>query len=131
MTRPVKIKPTDAELEILSVLWERGASTVRDVHETLAQSKPIGYTTVLKFMQIMNDKGLLERDDSNRAHVYAAKHPKENMQRQIVGDLLDKVFAGSAMNLVMHALESKRTSAEELAQIRDLLDEFERGEKSI
>lgn len=129
MTRPVKIKPTDAELEILSVLWERGASTVRDVHEALAQSKPIGYTTVLKFMQIMNDKGLLERDDSNRAHVYVAKHPKENMQRQIVGDLLDKVFAGSAMNLVMHALESKRSSAEELAQIRDLLDEFERGEK--
>lgn len=129
MTRPVKIKPTDAELEILSVLWERGASTVRDVHEALAQSKPIGYTTVLKFMQIMNDKGLLERDDSNRAHVYKAKHPKENMQRQIVGDLLDKVFAGSAMNLVMHALESKRSSVEELAQIRDLLDEFERGEK--
>ena len=129
MTKTVKVKPTDAELEILAVLWERGASTVRDVHEALAESKPIGYTTILKLMQIMHDKGLLERDDSNRAHVYEAKHPKENMQRQIVGDLLDKVFAGSAMNLVMHALETKRSSAAELAQIRDLLDEFERGEK--
>lgn len=129
MTKTVKIKPTDAELEILSVLWERGASTVRDVHEVLSQNKPTGYTTVLKLMQIMHDKGLLERDDTTRAHVYKAKHPQENMQRQIVGDLMDKVFAGSAMKLVMHALETKRTSTEELAQIRDLLDEFERGEK--
>lgn len=130
MTKTVKVKPTDAELEILSVLWEHGPSTVRDVHESLAQSKPaIGYTTVLKLMQIMHDKGLLERDDTQRAHVYVAKQPQENMQRQIVGDLLDKVFAGSAMKLVMHALETKKTSTEELAQIRDLLDEFERGEK--
>jgi predicted transcriptional regulator len=130
MTKTVKVKPTDAELEILSVLWEHGPSTVRDVHETLTQSRPaIGYTTVLKLMQIMHEKGLLERDDAQRAHVYVAKHPQENMQRQIVGDLLDKVFAGSAMKLVMHALESKRSSTEELAQIRDLLDEFERGEK--
>lgn len=129
MTKTVKVKPTDAELEILSVLWEHGPSTVRDVHETLAQSRPaIGYTTVLKLMQIMHEKGLLERDDTARAHVYVAKHPQENMQRQIVGDLLDKVFAGSAMKLVMHALETKKTSTEELAQIRDLLDEFERGE---
>jgi predicted transcriptional regulator len=129
MTKTVKIKPTDAELEILSVLWERGASTVRDVHEVLSQNKPTGYTTVLKLMQIMYDKGLVKRDDTTRAHVYEAKHPQENMQRQIVGDLLDKVFAGSAMKLVMHALETKRTSTEELAQIRGLLDEFERGEK--
>jgi len=127
MAKTEKAKPTDAELEILGVLWERGPSTVREVHEALSKRKPTGYTTILKLMQIMNDKGLLNRDDSNRAHVYEAKHPQENMQRQIVGDLLDKVFAGSASKLVMHALESTRTSAEELAQIRDLLDEFERG----
>lgn len=129
MAKPEKIKPTDAELEILSVLWQRGPSTVRDVHEALSATKPIGYTTVLKLMQIMFDKSLLNRDDSARAHVYEAKHPQERTQRQIVGDLLEKVFAGSATKLVMHALESKQASAEELAQIRDLLDEFEQGEK--
>ncbi len=129
MAKTDKAKPTDAELEILSVLWERGPCTVREVHEVLSKRKPTGYTTILKLMQIMNDKGLLNRDDSTRAHVYEAKQPQENMQRQIVGDLLDKVFAGSAMKLVMHAIENERTSAEELAQIRGLLDEFERGEK--
>ena len=121
--------PTDAELEILRVLWQRGASTVREVQEILARTKPTGYTTVLKFMQIMAEKGLVRRDEEQRAHVYRARVPQEQTQRQMVRDLLKRAFDDSAAQLVMQALASKKTSPEELAEIRQLLDEFERGDK--
>src|SRR5437868_2561679 len=103
-------RPTDAELEILNVLWTRGPSTVREVHAALG--KAIGYTTILKLMQIMTEKGLVRRDERQRAHVYAARLAQEQTQRQLVGDLLERAFSGSAAKLVMHALASRRASAE-------------------
>ena len=122
-------RPTDAELEILNVLWQRGASTVRDVHQEIARSRPaMGYTTVLKLMQIMAEKKLVKRDESQRAHVYEARLAQEQTQRQLIGDLLERAFDGSATKLVMQALSAKKTSAEELSTIREMLDEFERGE---
>ena len=120
-------RPTDAELEILNVLWERGPSTVREVQDVLHETKETGYTTVLKLMQIMAEKNLVERDETERAHRYRARLAKEHTQQQLVGDLLDRAFKGSAAQLVMHALASKKTSAEELKNIRKLLDDFERG----
>lgn len=120
-------RPTDAELEILNVLWERGPSTVRDVYEVLHERKETGYTTVLKLMQIMAEKGLVERDETERAHLYRARLAQEQTQQQLVGDLLERAFKGSATQLVMHALASRKTSAEELKNIRKLLDDFERG----
>lgn len=122
-------RPTDAELEILTVLWQRGPSTVREVQDTLNESKTTGYTTVLKMLQIMSDKGLVTRDEDQRAHVYVARVPQEQTQRQLVGDLLDRAFDGSATNLVMQALATKKASAEDLTRIRKMLDEFERGSK--
>ena len=122
-------RPTDAELEILRVLWQRGPSTVRDVYETISAGKTIGYTTVLKLMQIMTEKGLVRRDEAERAHVYRASLAQEETQQQLVGDLLERAFDGSAMSLVMQALAAKRASAEEVARIREMLDEFERGER--
>ncbi len=123
-------RPTDAELGILRVLWQRGPSTVRDVQEALNQVKPTGYTTVLKTLQIMTEKGLVRRDEKQRAHVYEAELAQHQTQRQLVGDLLNRVFDGSASKLLMHALATKKgTSQEELSQIRDILDEFERGGK--
>ena len=123
-------RPTDAELGILRVLWQRGPSTVREVQESLNESRPTGYTTVLKMLQIMTEKGLVRRDEQQRAHVYEAQFAQQQTQRQIVGDLLNRVFDGSASNLLMHALATKKgTSPEELSQIRDILDEFERGER--
>jgi BlaI family penicillinase repressor len=122
-------RPTDAELEILKVLWRRGPSTVREVFETLGETKQTGYTTVLKFMQIMAEKGLVRRDESERAHRYEAALAEEETQRQLVGELLQKVFDGSAKKLVMQALSSERASAEELDEIRRVLDELERGER--
>jgi len=122
-------RPTDAELGILRVLWQRGPSTVRDVHDVLNAVKPTGYTTVLKFMQIMHDKGLLVRDESQMSHVYQPRVPAEKTQRQLVSDLLERAFEGSARNLVMQALSAKKVSPEELAQIRALLDEIERKEQ--
>jgi predicted transcriptional regulator len=121
-------RPTDAELTILRVLWERGPSTVRAIQEALGPET--GYTTVLKFMQIMNEKGLLRRDESLRAHVYESALPEETTQRQLVKDLMDRAFAGSAQKLVLQALSAKRASREELANIRRLLDEMEEGRKS-
>ena len=103
--------PTPAELEILGVLWKRGASTVRDVHETLNEQRTTGYTTVLKMLQIMTDKGLVSRDEYTRAHVYSARLPADHTQRQLVHDLLDRAFGGKAMKLVMHALSAKKASA--------------------
>jgi len=118
--------PTGAELEILRVLWERGASTVRDVHEVLNESRPTGYTTVLKLMQIMTAKGLLKRNEEQRAHVYEASLAAEQTKRRLVGDLLERAFGGSASEMMMHALPRKG-SREEIAEIRRLLDEYEQG----
>jgi predicted transcriptional regulator len=123
-------RPTDAELEILRVLWQNGPSTVRDVQEALNRSKPTGYTTVLKFMQIMTEKGLVRRDEGQRAHVYEARYAQEQTQQQLIGDLIERVFDGSAAKLVMQALATKEeTSTEELSEIRQVLDRFERGIK--
>ena len=122
-TRP---RPTPAELEILRALWRLGPSTVREVHESLPRET--GYTTVLKLLQIMADKGLVTRDESTRAHVYSARAPEAETQRQLVRDLLDRAFGGSASKLVMHAL-SRKTSAEEIARIRRMLDDIEGGER--
>jgi predicted transcriptional regulator len=113
-------KPTDAELAILRVLWTRGPSTVRDV--AVAMGREAAYTTILKLMQIMTDKGLVKRDDSTRSHVYKAASSEDKMQKQLVTDLLDKVFAGSSAKLVLQALDSGKASPEELAEIRKLLD---------
>src|SRR5436305_8087110 len=116
---PKQPRPTDGELEILRVLWHIGPATVRDVHDALCRSKPsTGYTTVLKLMQIMADKGLVTRDEKNKAHVYSASIPEEQTQRQLVGDLLDRVFGGSAARLVIQALSSKKASPGEIAEIR-------------
>ena len=125
--KPPLPRPTDAELAILRVLWERGPSTVRQVHASLSGERPIGYTTALKIMQIMADKGLVERDETDRSHVYAARMSEERTQRQLLQDLLDRAFGGSALKLVMQALSTKKASPEELAQIRQLLDDRERG----
>jgi predicted transcriptional regulator len=117
--------PTGRELAILRVLWDRGPSTVREVHEAMADDGRTGYTTTLKLMQIMTDKGLLKRDDDERAHVYKPVLSEERTQKQLVGDLLDKVFAGSAAKLVMRALSTKKVPADELKRIRGMLDELE------
>jgi predicted transcriptional regulator len=122
-------RPTDAELEILTVLWSRGASTVRDVHEAICQRKPTQYTTVLKFMQIMAEKGLVRRDEKQRAHIYEASRPQAFTQRQLAGDLLQRAFGGSAKSMVMGALSVRKASREELAEIRKLLDEYEKGSR--
>lgn len=125
MSRQNPPRPTDAELAILRVLWQQGPSTVRQVQETLNQERATGYTTVLKLMQIMTDKGLVGRDESARTHVYFPLFSEEQTQRQLVGDLLERAFGGSASRLVMQALTTQKASAEELAQIRQLLDEQE------
>jgi predicted transcriptional regulator len=119
-------RPTDAELRILRVLWRLGPSTVRQVHEVLNREKPTGYTTALKFMQIMTEKGLLVRDESSRSHVYSTQVPAEKTLRQLVGDLLERAFEGSAQSLVMHALNTDKVTPDELERIRALLDEIER-----
>ena len=120
-------RPTDAELEILKVLWRRGPSTVREVFETLGENKTTGYTTVLMFMQIMAEKGLVVRDESERAHRYEAAAREDETKRRLVGDLLRKAFDGSAKNLVLQALSTERATSSELDEIRRLLDELERG----
>jgi predicted transcriptional regulator len=120
-------KPTDAELAILRVLWTRGASTVREVAEAMGREG--AYTTVLKLMQIMTDKGLVRRDDSTRTHVYTAASSEDRMQRQLVADLLNKVFEGSASKLVLQALAAGKTSPEELNEIRKLIDAHRGGRR--
>ena len=118
-------RPTDAELAILRVLWRRGPSTVKDVHEELARRAPAAYTTTLKQLQIMAEKGLVTRDESQRAHLYAARLPEEATQAQLVRDLLDRAFEGSSARLVLRALSSRPATPGELAEIRELLDELE------
>ena len=120
-------RPTPAELEILRVLWDRGPSLVRDVQEVINADRRTGYTTVLKLLQIMTDKGLVSRDENARAHVYSARLPQSQTQRQLVRDLVDRAFGGSAANLVMQALSGRRTSADEIGKIRRLLDDLEGG----
>lgn len=118
-------KPTDAELAILHVLWVRGPSTVREVAAALGRDG--AYTTILKLLQIMADKRLVRRDESSRTHVYAAAFTEHQTQRQLVSDLLDRAFGGSASKLVLHALEARKATPEELAEIRRLLDERRGG----
>lgn len=118
-------RPTDAELAILRVLWQRGPSTVREVHEELSHSQDTGYTTILKLLQIMTDKGLVVRDESQRAHVYAARESEQRTQRQLLGDLIDRAFGGSPAKLVMQALSGTKASAEELHAIRQMLEQIE------
>ncbi len=119
-------RPTDAELEILTVLWSRGPATVRDVHETIAGRRPTQYTTVLKQMQVMAEKGLVIRNEDQRAHVYEAARPREWTQKQLAGDILTRAFNGSAKSLMIGALSSRKASKAELAELRGLLDEYER-----
>lgn len=119
-------KPTAAELEILSVLWEREQATVREVFEILNEQKPTAYTTVLKLMQIMTEKGLVEADKSGKAHVFRPIEPQTETQKNLVTDLIEKAFRGSALKLVQHVLEAKPASAEELKEIRKMIREAEK-----
>jgi BlaI family penicillinase repressor len=127
MTNQPTQKPTASELEILQVLWTRGPSTVREVHEALHEKKDLGYTTVLKLLQIMTTKGIVRRNEDQRAHVYEACQPAEKTKRQFAGDMLQRVFDGSASQLMLHALEGRHTSKKELEELRRLLDEHERS----
>ncbi len=120
-------RPTQAEIAILSVLWQRGPSTVREVYEQLYPTRDTGYTTVLKLMQIMTRKGWLARDVSQRTHVYRAAQSQADTQRSLVSHLIERAFAGSASQLVERALSIASTSSKELEEIRHLLDEIERG----
>jgi BlaI family transcriptional regulator, penicillinase repressor len=127
MTKAHAPRPTEAELEILGVLWQRGPSTVREVHEELGART--GYTTILKLMQIMNEKGLVAREVQGRGHVYRPSTDEAHTQRRIVGDLLNKAFGGSARKLVMAALSARKTSAAEIEEIKRLLEEYKGGSK--
>jgi len=122
-------KPTDAELEILTALWSIGSGTVRDIHAVINRRRPAEYSTILKFMQIMTEKGLVLVDQTERAHVYTSAKPREFTQRQLAGDLLQRVFSGSAKALFVGALSARKTSKKELAELRKLLDEYEAPKK--
>jgi BlaI family transcriptional regulator, penicillinase repressor len=124
--KSVPQKPTASELEILRVLWTRGPSTVREVHDALTEKKAMGYTTVLKLLQIMTTKGTVRRNETQRAHVYESCLPAEQTKRQIAGDMLQRVFEGSASQLMMHALAGSKSSPEEIEELRQLLDQYER-----
>jgi len=124
MARRKSSRPTDRELTILRILWDNGPSTVRDVNEAMNKDGSTGYTTTLKLMQIMVEKGLVRRDESQFKHVYRPALTEEKAQKQLVGDLLDRAFSGSAEKLVMRALSAKKVSATELASIRKMLAEF-------
>lgn len=121
-------KPTEAELEILQILWQKGQATVRDVHEQLTQSKESVYTTTLKIMQIMAEKGLVTRNEESRTHIYMAAVKEEDIQKTLLNKFIDTTFRGSAMKLVMQALGNNKTSPEELAEIQRLLEQM-RGNK--
>ncbi len=130
MSSPKLIKPTESELEILQILWTKGIATVREVHEELANSnlKDVGYTTTLKLMQIMNEKGIVKRDDSMRTHIYQAAVNKEKTQKHLLGKMIDNLFGGSPTQLVIQALgdESHKASREELDKIQSLLDSLKK-----
>lgn len=122
-------KPTDAELDILNILWGKGPSTVRDVHEEVQRHKKLGYTTILKQMQIMVEKGLLTRDASKRTHIFQPAVTQESTQKGLVNRLMENAFGGSALKLVMQALGHSKASPEELKEIRSLIDKLENNEK--
>ncbi len=126
---PKRSTPTQTELSILDILWTRGPSTVREVHEVLSKTKPTGYTGVLKIMQIMAAKGSLRRHLEQRAHIYEAGQPPSQTKSQLVRDLMERAFSGSATQLVMHALAGKRASPEEIEEIRRILDDHEKRTK--
>jgi len=122
-------KPTDAELEVLCVLWKRGPSTVRDIHAIVDRQKARGYTTILKTLQIMTDKGLVIRDEAERSHVYRPRYSETRTQRQLIRDIVDRAFGGSAAKLMLQVLGTRAATPEELAELRALLD-VRRGERA-
>jgi len=122
-------RPTKSELAILRVLWDRGPLSVRAVQTVLSESKPTGYTTVLKLMQIMTDKGLLDRDDSVRPQLYKARHKQTQTQKHLLRDFIDRAYGGSVKALVLHALSTKKPSAKDLEELEALLDKVEKGDE--
>lgn len=124
MSTTKSIKPTESELEILQILWQKGTATVREVHEELAATKDVGYTTTLKLMQIMHEKGLVKRDDSMRTHIYQPAVNKEKTQKHLLGKMIDNLFGGSPTQLVIQALGEHKTSPEELEKIQALLNQL-------
>ncbi|MGO8789864.1 MAG: BlaI/MecI/CopY family transcriptional regulator [Terriglobia bacterium] len=122
-------RPTDAELDILTVIWSTGPATVRQVHEIISKRRPAQYSTILKFMQIMAEKGLLLRDEEQRAHIYRAARPREWTRKQLAGHLLERAFSGSAKALLVGALSAKKTTKSELAELRKLIDEYAKEAK--
>ena len=120
------VKPTESELEILQILWTKGLATVREVHEELARIKDVGYTTTLKLMQIMHEKGLVKRDDSIKTHIYQAAVSRERTQKHLLGKMIDTLFGGSPTQLVMQALGNHKASAEELEEIQKILDNLKK-----
>jgi predicted transcriptional regulator len=126
MKQDGRSNPTPSELAILQILWSRGPSTVREIHEVLAREKDVGYTSALKFLQIMTAKGLVTRTEDQRAHVYSAQQPAEKTKQQFAADVLKRVFHGSASQLMQHALSGRRGSKKEIEELRRLLDEYER-----
>ncbi len=126
MTYKQSPKPTESELEILKILWERESATVREVHEELSKHKDSGYTTTLKLMQIMFEKGIVKRDDSNKTHIYEPNINKEKTQRQIVGKMVDALFGGSTSDMVMQALGNKSPNKKELEEIQQLLNNLKK-----
>ncbi len=129
MTKRTKIKPTESELEILQILWDEGASTVKKVNEKLNEKKETGYTTTLKMLQIMFEKGMVKRDENERSHVYKAAIDQDEIQKVLLDKLLETAFSGSAANLVMQALGNSKPSKEELKKIKELLNQIERDQK--
>jgi BlaI family transcriptional regulator, penicillinase repressor len=122
-------KPTNAELEILTVLWSTGPATVRKVYELISRRRPAQYSTVLKFMQIMAEKGLVRRDEKQRAHVYEAARTREWTQRQLAADLMERAFSGSAKALLIGALSARKATKAELVELRNLLEGYRKGER--
>jgi predicted transcriptional regulator len=127
--RKTNTRPTDAQIEILNVIWKTGPATVRQVHEEISKAKPSQYTTTLKLMQIMTSKGMLDRDDSERSHVYRPAVPQEHAQWQMASDLMERAFSGSLRSLVVGALGGRRATKKELAELRALIEEQENGEQ--
>jgi BlaI family transcriptional regulator, penicillinase repressor len=126
MKQDPKFQPTPSELAILQILWTRGPSTVREIHDMLSREKDVGYTSALKLLQIMTAKGIVKRIEDQRAHVYSANQPAEETKQQFVADVLQRVFRGSATQLMQHALSGKRSSKKEIDELRHMLDEYER-----
>ena len=126
MAAPKYVKPTESELEILQIIWDKGLATVREVHEELAKTKDVGYTTTLKLMQIMHEKGLVKRDESMRTHVYQAAVNKEKTQKHLLSKMIDTLFGGSSTQLVLQALGEQKATPEELEQIQTLLNNLKK-----